>query len=62
MCECCDEVVKRSVKGAVEQTNIRGKALGIRIIAVAPRPSAPPMNNATSNEPDRRAVEAAAAE
>ncbi|RWI36108.1 hypothetical protein [Mesorhizobium sp.] len=62
MCECCDEVVKRSVSGAVEQAKVRGKALDLRIASVAPKPSAPRMDNATSNERDRMAVEAAAAE
>lgn len=61
MCECCDDVIERSVKRSVEQTNIRGKSLGIRIVAVAPEPSGPRTSIATFDERARTATEEAAA-
>lgn len=60
MCECCDDVVKRAVKRSAEQTKIRGKPLGIRIVAVAPEPRAPHTSVATSDEQTRTVVEEAA--
>jgi len=58
MCECCDDVIKRSVKRSVEKSSIRGRALGIRIVAVAPEPRAPRTSIATADE---QALEEAAA-
>lgn len=61
MCECCDDVIKRPVRRSVEQPNIKGNALGIRIIAVAPEPRAPRTSVAGSDEQAGTAVEEAAA-
>lgn len=61
MCECCDDVINRSVKRSAEKLNIRGKALDIRIVAVAPEPRSPRTNVAATDEQARTAVEVAAA-
>jgi len=61
MCECCNDVIKRSVKRSAEQTKNRGKPLGLRIVAVAPEPRAPRTSVAVSGEQARTAVEGAAA-
>ncbi len=57
MCECCEDLIKRSVKRSPEKTNIGGKALGIRIVALPLGPRAPSSVVVTSNEPTRTAVE-----
>lgn len=61
MCECCDDVIKRSVNRPAGQTNIRGRPLGIRIVAVAPEPRAPRTSIATADEQAPTAVEEAPA-
>lgn len=41
MCEVCGCSVGRSVERPVRQINVRGKALGVRIVAVATGPTEP---------------------
>jgi len=60
MCECCDDVVERSVKRSVEQSN-KGKGLRIRIVAIFPEPKPTRVRLATIDEPVRTPVEEAAA-
>ncbi len=60
MCECCGDVVKRSVKCSVEQSN-KGKELGIRILAVASDPKPTHTRLTTIDEPARTPVEEASA-
>ena len=62
MCEFCGCSVGRSVERPVRQMNVRGKALGVRIVAVDMRPKAPRASDAAQNEETRPALERAVAE
>jgi hypothetical protein len=61
MCECCDDVIKRSVKRSTEQMNLKGKALGIPVVAVALKPQVPRNSGAAVDEGARTPIEEAAA-
>jgi len=61
MCECCDDVIKRSLKRSTDQMNLRGKALGIPVVAVALKPQAPRKSEAAVDGGARAPVEEAAA-
>lgn len=60
MCECCDEVVKRSVKRSAEQPSVRGESIDIRIIALPLEPKATDRGKAVAEEKARPALEEAA--
>lgn len=56
MCECCDDVIKRSSKRSTERMNLRGKVLGIPVVAVAPKPQAPREGAAAGDDGARAPV------
>lgn len=61
MCECCDDVIKRSAKRSTEQMNLRGKALGIPVVAVALKPQVPREGAAAGGHRARTPVKETAA-
>lgn len=61
MCACCDDVIKRSVERSTERMNLKGKVLGIPVVAGALKPQAPRESGAAGDEGAHAPIEEIAA-
>lgn len=57
MCECCDDFIKRSSKRSSKRMNLRGKVLGVPVLANALKPQTPRESAAAGDEGARAPVE-----
>jgi hypothetical protein len=61
MCEFCGCGLGRSLEGPAQPTKVRGKALHLRIVAIATRPKPSHMTVAASHQETRPILKEAAA-